>query len=129
MDGKSSLALLLIAAAMLAGCTGNAAEAGNIESAAGSGNVKEFSVTAKQWEFSPSTLTVKKGDLVRITLTSADVTHGFMLPEFNINERIEPGKPVTVEFVADKAGEFGFRCSVRCGEGHMGQKGMLIVEE
>jgi len=90
--------------------------------------LKEFSITAKQWEFSPSTITVNKGDTVRITIKSIDVSHGFHLPDFNINQQINPGKPVMVEFIADKTGNFPFSCSILCGKGHKGMTGELIVK-
>ena len=90
--------------------------------------VKEFSMIAKKWQFDPSTINVKQGDKVRLKIKSIDVTHGFSLLDFNVNENLEPGKEITVEFVADKKGEFSFFCSVFCGEGHSGMKGKLIVE-
>ena len=89
----------------------------------------EINVTAKQWEFVPSTIIVPKGTHVRLFLTSTDVEHGFMLKDYNISVKIEPGQIITVDFVADKAGEFGFRCSVMCGPGHTEQTGKLIVEQ
>lgn len=90
--------------------------------------LKIFNVTARQWDFLPSTINVKKGDLVRLIITSVDVAHGFRLDEYNINERLYPSKEVTVEFVADKAGIFVFRCSVSCGSGHGSMRGTLTVE-
>lgn len=89
--------------------------------------IKEFIITAKRFDFTPSTLAVNKGDIVKITAISVDATHGFSLPDFNINERLEPNQPITVEFVADKAGEFAFSCSVPCGSGHSSMGGTLIV--
>ncbi len=91
-------------------------------------SIKEFTMTAKQWEFDPAIITVKKGDKVRIKVKSIDVTHGFALPDFSVNENLEPGKEITVEFIADKKGEFTFFCSVICGTGHSGMKGKLVVE-
>lgn len=91
------------------------------------GEVKEFIMTAKQWEFVPSTIEVNQGDTVKLKVTSTDVTHGFALSEFGINERLSPGKTVEIEFVADKKGTFGFFCSVPCGRGHGGMRGQLIV--
>jgi len=91
------------------------------------GEVKEFVMTAKQWEFIPGTIEVNKGDTVRLKITSADVTHGFSINEFGINKKIEPGQTVEVEFTADKQGTFTFYCSVPCGEGHGQMKGKLIV--
>jgi len=93
-----------------------------------SGSVKEFSMIAKKWQFDPSVINVKQGDKVRLKIKSIDVAHGFSLLDFNVNENLEPGKEITVEFVADKKGEFTFFCSVFCGVGHIGMKGKLVVE-
>jgi len=90
--------------------------------------VKEFTMTATKWDFTPSTITVNEGDTVKITITSTDVAHGFQLRDFNINERLDPNQPVTIEFVADKAGTFSFKCNVPCGSGHSTMDGTLIVE-
>ena len=126
--------LALVLCLALFGCTSQEAQSGNVyaqgtgTNMSGSGHLVEINVTAKQWEFMPNTITVKQGDHVRIYLTSLDVTHGFMLKDYNINVRIEPGQVTTVDFVADKSGEFGFRCSVMCGEGHSSQTGKLVVE-
>lgn len=92
-----------------------------------SGEVKEFTITAKQFQFSPSTIEVNKGDRVRLIITSTDVPHGFAIAEYGINQRLEVGKPATIEFTADKEGTFTSFCSVICGAGHSGMKGKLIV--
>ncbi|MEK7597946.1 MAG: cupredoxin domain-containing protein [Patescibacteria group bacterium] len=93
-----------------------------------SGPVKDFSMIAKKWQFDPSVINVKQGDRVRLKIKSIDVTHGFSLLDFNVNANLEPEKEITVEFVADKKGEFTFFCSVFCGVGHIGMKGKLVVE-
>ena len=66
------------------------------------GAVKEFDMTAKQWDFEPSTIEVNQGDTVKLHIESIDVIHGIALPAFGINENLEPGKTVDIEFVADK---------------------------
>ena len=90
-------------------------------------NTVEIELIAKQWEFQPDTITVNKEDLVKISIKSIDVTHGIKLNDFNINEKLEPGKTVNIEFIADKSGEFSFFCSIPCGSGHGSMKGILIV--
>lgn len=90
--------------------------------------VKEFKITAKQFQFNPATIEVNKGDKVRLIVTSIDVPHGFSISEYGINERLDPGKPKTIEFTADKQGTFTAFCSVLCGSGHSGMKGKLIVK-
>src|SRR3989338_8046768 len=89
--------------------------------------VKEFKITAKQFQFEPSTIEVNKGDTVKLIVTSADVPHGISIPEYGINERLDPGKPVTIEFKAEKEGTFTAFCSVFCGSGHSNMKGKIIV--
>ena len=94
----------------------------------GNGEVKEFKMTAKQFDFSPDTIEVNKDDKVRLIVTSIDVPHGISIPEYGINERLDPGKPVKIEFTADKQGTFTAYCSVFCGSGHTNMKGKLIVK-
>lgn len=91
--------------------------------------VHEFQITSRKYEFAPSSLRVKKGEQLRLVIAALDHDHGFRLDEFHINKKIERGKTVTVEFTADKAGTFPFRCSNFCGLGHGGMKGTLVVEE
>lgn len=100
-----------------------------IETTTPSAAVKEFSITAKNWEFIPSTITVKKGDKVRLVIKSVDVDHGFALTAFGINKPLKPGETATVEFTADKVGSHSFFCSVFCGSGHRDMKGTLVVTE
>ncbi len=91
--------------------------------------VHEIQVTAKKYDFTPNPIRVKKGEHVRLIITATDRDHGFKLEAFNIEQKLKKGVPTTVEFTADKAGTFPFKCSVHCGLGHGGMKGTLIVEE
>ena len=90
--------------------------------------IRQITLSAKQWEFSPSTITVNQGERVVLTITSSDVTHGFSLPEFNASAELVAGKATKVEFTADKAGTFTFSCNQFCGSGHSGMRGTLIVK-
>ena len=89
---------------------------------------KEFNIVARQWNFNPDTITVNEGDIVVLNIESIDVTHGFAISAFGINERLSPGNTVRIEFVADRKGSFSFFCSVQCGSGHTRMRGTLIVE-
>lgn len=90
--------------------------------------VKEFVITAKNWEFSPATITVNKGDKVRLKITSTDGIHSFVLADFNVNSKLEVGNTQLIEFTADQAGSFKFRCGTPCGSGHLDMQGTLIVK-
>jgi cytochrome c oxidase subunit 2 len=76
--------------------------------------VHEIRVTLRKYEFSPSSLRVRKGERVKLVMTAADHDHGFKLDDFNINQKIPTGTTVVVEFTADKAGlsNFAARMSV-----------------
>lgn len=88
---------------------------------------KTFTLEVGDWYFNPEVITVYYGDTVVLNLKSAEGVHGFRLPEFDVNQRISPNKPVTVTFVANKRGEFTFYCNVVCGSGHSAMNGKLVV--
>lgn len=88
----------------------------------------EFNVTAQKWQFTPNTLIVRQGDKVKIKITSTDVTHSFVLKDYNINITIKPNESKVVEFTADRFGIFNFYCGVPCGSGHKDMVGTLVVK-
>ncbi len=143
------LAILLVSALLLYGCAGASQNppAANPRAAPGGGqtptpsaaqpppapaqtspSVKQFTIEASQWQFSPDTITVNKGDTVQITLVNKDVSHGISIPDFGFDLKAGAGENATGQFTADKAGTFGFRCNVFCGEGHKEMTGTLVVK-
>ena len=91
-------------------------------------DVREFTITAKKFSFTPSKIEVNRGDKVKLVVTSSDVPHGISIPEYGINQRLEPGKPANIEFVAEKQGTFRAFCSVFCGSGHGDMQGTIVVK-
>ncbi len=86
-------------------------------------------VRARQFEFDPNSIVVRKGETVRLEITSEDVTHGFNLEGHDIDRELKPNQTETITFVPEKSGRFQFRCSVYCGRGHTDMNGELIVIE
>ncbi|MDT5156862.1 MAG: cytochrome c oxidase subunit [Acidobacteriota bacterium] len=86
-------------------------------------------ITARNFEFTPGTITVKKGVPVVLELTSADRKHGFSLRAFGVRADIKPGAVSRVQFTPDRTGRFTFLCDVFCGEGHEDMSGTLVVTE
>ncbi len=92
------------------------------------GSVKEFTVNGNNFKFDPATLSVKKGDTVKITFVNTGGFHDFVIDEFKVaTPQIKDGQAV-VEFVADKSGSFEYYCSVGTHR-QMGMKGTLTVTE
>ena len=90
--------------------------------------VKEFTVIGKNYSFAPSTLSVKKGDTVKIIFKNVDGFHDWRIDEFQAGtQRIQAGQDDTITFVADKTGQFEFYCSVGSHRS-MGMRGTLTVE-
>lgn len=91
--------------------------------------IKEINLESYQYGFSPDPVVVKKGDIVRLTVTSRDVAHGIYIKEYGIKLAVKKGEHKKAEFLADKIGNFDILCSVYCGSGHSKMKGKLIVEK
>jgi plastocyanin len=91
-------------------------------------STKAFTITGKNYSFDPKTITVKKGDLVKITLKNSGGTHDLKIDEFKVaTAKLTNGQSATVEFTADKKGTFEYYCSVG-NHRAMGMVGKLIVE-
>ena len=89
----------------------------------------EYEIICRKSFYTPNQITVKKGELVKITLKSMDVTHGFAIDELNVATEVAPGPPVAVQFTPTRAGKFDFYCVVRCGKDHLKMRGTLIVQD
>lgn len=92
--------------------------------------VREFTVTGSKFKFDPATISVKKGETVRITFVNAEGMHDWVIDEFTGGRTkvLNQGQSETIEFVADKAGTFEYYCSVGTHR-QMGMEGTLSVTE
>lgn len=75
-------------------------------------------IVAKRFEFSPSQITLKKGETVKLQLTSQDVTHGFFLRALKIDSDIPAGKTTEITVTPQTAGTFTNICDHFCGVNH-----------
>ena len=87
----------------------------------------EIRVIARKFEFSPKSITVSKGERVKLVVTSEDVDHGIAIDAYNIDVKLTAKQTKTIEFTADREGRFRFYCSVFCGDGHPEMAGELVV--
>lgn len=88
---------------------------------------REIHLEARMFDFSPNIIHVNRGDRVIVDLAAMDVVHGLYIDGYDVQTTAEPGVPSRVEFVANQAGKFRYRCSVTCGTMHPFMIGELIV--
>ncbi len=87
-----------------------------------------ITISAENFDFNPSTITVKKGEKVTLVFQGVEGHHGVMIADLGINVDIPDGGSASVELPTDKTGTFAFRCSVPCGPGHKEMTGAIIIE-
>ncbi len=114
---KIMYASLVVILLLIVGCskeniTGNAVE---------DLSAKEIKVRAFQFGYDPMTITVNKGERVKIVIDNLDTPHGMRIPDFGVKGTDG------VEFVANKTGSFPWYCNVPCGPGHRAMNGTLVV--
>lgn len=89
----------------------------------------EIIIEAGSFYYKPNLITVKKGEKVKLTLSSVSMMHDFNIDELGVKVPItKSGSTSTVEFTPSVVGEFEFYCSV--GQHRQnGQIGKFIVTE
>jgi heme/copper-type cytochrome/quinol oxidase subunit 2 len=141
---SSTLIILLSTLLLVSGCTQNTTTTmkdDNIknleESVVETKNVqiKEFNLDSYNSEvdgeyaprFSMKEIVVNNGDLVKINVNTLSGTHDFKIDEFDVFAQTPEGEVTTVEFTADKSGEYIFYCS-KGKHRELGQWGKLIIK-
>ena len=81
------------------------------------GNYEAYYV-AQIFSFRPQHLVVPLGAHVTLYATSADVEHGFSVPETAINMMVTPGLVNTVSYTFTRPGKYLLICNEYCGAGH-----------
>jgi cytochrome c oxidase subunit 2 len=92
-------------------------------------NPKVIEITAKKFEFTPSEITLKKGEPVILRVTSADRVHGFMSKPLKFDTDIAVGTTTDVPVTPDTAGDYTVICDHYCGTGHGNMKMKVSVVE
>jgi cytochrome c oxidase subunit II len=85
-------------------------------------------ITASKFHFTPDHITLVKGQLVTLQLTSTDATHGFLLRALKIDTDIKPGAVIEKTVTPMTAGTFKVICDHYCGLGHSGMKMTVVVQ-
>lgn len=75
-------------------------------------------VVAQQYAFVPNCLLVPAGVPVTMRVASADVVHGFLVEDTNVNAMVVPGYVTTVRTTFPESGEHLMPCHEFCGVAH-----------
>jgi plastocyanin len=115
-----ALALVVPLALGLAACGKSKKSASS--SGASSSDVMKVTLTAKDFEFSPTTIDATPGEKFTITFkNTGSAEHNFSITSLKVNQDLEAGKTATVTFTAPStAGDVQYFC-----EYHKDSKNMV----
>lgn len=109
---------------------GNAQEVPHfLLSASADESARVITITAKEFEYTPSDVVLRVGQPVTVKLTSQDHHHGFNIPSLKLRADVSPDVVSELTFTPDKTGSLDFFCDVFCGEGHEAMNGKFTVTE
>jgi heme/copper-type cytochrome/quinol oxidase subunit 2 len=77
--------------------------------------------------FRPATLNARKGEPLRVKLSTADHEHCFAIDELRVEKRVVPGRTTLLDITPDKPGRFAFYCCLE--NGAEAERGVLVVSE
>lgn len=118
MIQKASGIIVLLLAALLVACGGNASSDGT-----------PVTIVAKEFKFEPAEMTVAPGQAIKLTLKNEGVIdHDLMIKAIGFKILAGPGKAETKTFIAPTApGTYDIDCDV-AGHKDAGMTGKLIVK-
>jgi cytochrome c oxidase subunit 2 len=82
---------------------------------------------ARVFAFEPNTITIPVGSKVTFYVTSADVEHGFSIPQTGVNAMVTPGWVSTVSHTFKAPGTLLLVCNEYCGSSHQLMAAKVVV--
>ena len=79
------------------------------------------------YRFEPRLINVAQGSKIRLALTASGRTYGMAIDGYGVSAVCAPGQTVYLDFVADKAGTFGYYCHMDVGSSKNRMTGRLVV--
>jgi cytochrome c oxidase subunit II len=92
--------------------------AGLVRQANAAAQPRVIEIKAKKFAFSPSDITLKKGEPVILRLSTEDRTHGFLVKPLKIDTDITPAKATDIAVTPTASGQYVVICDHYCGTGH-----------
>jgi cytochrome c oxidase subunit 2 len=82
---------------------------------------------ARIFSFTPAEISIPAGSRVTFYVTSADVEHGFSIPETGVNTMVTPGWVSAVSHTFNARGTFLLICNEYCGSEHQLMAAKVVV--
>ena len=114
--------MIIASPLILIAMTGSPVFQGHAES-----KVPVITIHARRYEFKPSAITLKVGQPVKLVFISDDVAHGISVEGILSDVNIKRDKPIEIEIIPPKVGDFAGECSSYCGMGHDRMKFLIHV--
>lgn len=89
---------------------------------------QHIQVVMKKYTIEPAVIHVKASQTTELEISTADVQHGFDVPDLHIKEPVRPGQPGTVTLKNPPKGEYKVVCGIICGPHHEDMVAKLVVE-
>jgi cytochrome c oxidase subunit 2 len=86
-------------------------------------------IMASHRGFQPFTVSLRRGEPVRIVLSTADDAHCFAVDAFRLEKRITPGRTTSFDFTPDRSGTFPFYCCLESGRAAVIERGHLEIQD
>jgi cytochrome c oxidase subunit 2 len=83
---------------------------------------RTIEVHLKRFAFSPSEITLNKGETAKLMLISDDVPHSLVIRDLKVNALVTKDHPGEVTITPTTAGDFRGACGRFCGSGHGSMK-------
>ena len=98
-------------------------------------NTYDIGVKAQKWNWTftypnhaiSNKLYLPVNTPVKLSMTSADVLHGFWIPSLSIQKDVVPGRIMTIWIDPTRVGHYELQCAEYCGSGHSLMRAPVIV--
>jgi cytochrome c oxidase subunit 2 len=124
--GRSRTDAILLVLVLVTLCGATDLSGGPQEAAQGQ---RTFTIVARKYTFAPVRIGVAQDDLVKVTMTSADIAHSFTIDAYRIDKRVGPKQTVTFEFRANQPGTFRIYCKLTQDARCKDMLGELVVQK
>jgi len=89
---------------------------------------QRIQVVMRKYAIEPAVINVKSGQITELDVSTADVQHGFDVPDLHIKEPVRSGQPAVIILNHPPKGEYKVVCGIICGPHHEDMVAKIVVE-